>query len=58
MRLGAGRESGDLLVPDMDPIDLSLSAQGIGEAVEAIADNAEDPPHPRRYEDLRELICY
>ena len=58
MRLGAGREGGNLLVPDMDPIDLSLSAQGIGEAVEAIADNAVDPPHPRRYEDLRELISY
>jgi hypothetical protein len=43
MRLGAGREGGDLLVPDMDPIDLSLSAQGIDEAVEAIADNAIDP---------------
>jgi hypothetical protein len=58
MSLGTCRKGGDLLVPDMDPIDLSLSAQGIGKAVEAIADNAVDPPHPRRYEDLRELISY
>ena len=28
MRLGAGREGRDLLVPDMDPLDLALPADG------------------------------
>ena len=30
MRFGTGRESGDLLVPDMDPFDLALPADRIG----------------------------
>jgi hypothetical protein len=32
----------DLLVPDVDPLDLALSPQRVGQAVEAIADNAID----------------
>ncbi len=42
VRFGAGRESRHLLVPDMDPFDLTLSPQSVGEAVEAIADDAID----------------
>ena len=42
MRLGAGRESGDLLMPDMDPLDLALPADCIGEAVKAVTNNAID----------------
>ena len=43
MRLGTSREGRDLLVPNMHPLDLVLSPQRVGEAVEAIADNAIDP---------------
>ena len=56
MRLGAGREGRDLLVPDMDPFDLALSADRVGEAVEAVADDAVDPLDAGRGEGLRELI--
>ena len=44
--LGAGRESGGLLVPDMDPLDLALPAHRVGEAVQAVADEAVDPLDP------------
>jgi hypothetical protein len=40
MRLGGRRESGNLLVPDMHPLDLALSANCVGQAVQAVADNA------------------
>ena len=43
MRLGGGRESGDLLVPDMDPLDLALPANCVGQAVQAVADDAVYP---------------
>src|ERR1700733_10933240 len=58
MRLGAGRERGDLLVPDVDPLDLALPAQGVGEAVEAVADNAIDPLDARCGQGLDELVGY
>src|SRR5258708_33551819 len=45
MRLGAGRESCDLLVPHMYPLDLALTADRIGQPVQAVADNAIDPFH-------------
>ena len=57
MRLGAGRERRDLLVPDMDPLDLALPADGVGQAVQAVADNAVDPLDARRGEGLGELVC-
>ena len=56
MRLGASREGGDLLVPDMDPLDFALSSQGVGKAVEAIADNAIDPFDACYGEGLHKLI--
>jgi hypothetical protein len=40
MRFGAG---GDLLVTDVQPFDLALPANRIGQAVEAVTDNAVDP---------------
>ena len=58
MRLGTSREGRDLLVPDVDPLDLALSPQRVGEAVEAIADNAIDPLDPTRSQGLHELISY
>ena len=48
MRLGAGREGGDLLMTDMQPLDLPLPANGIGNAVEAVADDAIDASHTDR----------
>ena len=58
MRLGAGREGRDLLVPDVDPLDFALSPQGVGEAIETIADNAVNPLDARGNKGLRELISY
>jgi hypothetical protein len=58
MRLGPGGKSGNLLVPDMDPLDLALAANGIGNTVEAVADDAINPLDTRRREDFGELISY
>ena len=58
MRLGTSRKGGDLFVPDVDPLDLALASQSVGEAVEAIADNAIDPLDAHRGQGLRELIGY
>ena len=49
-------EGARFLVSDMHPGDLALPTNGIGNAVEAVADNAEDPFDAGRGEDLRELI--
>jgi hypothetical protein len=57
MRLGAGGECGDLLVPDMDPVDLSLTADRIRQAVEAVAYNPIDPLDAGHRQRLGELIC-
>jgi hypothetical protein len=56
MRLGASRKSSDLLMPDMDPLDFALSLQSVGEAIEAIADNAVDPFDACYGEGLHKLI--
>ena len=45
VRLGAGGEGGRLLVPHVDPVDLLLPAQRIGEAVQRSPDHAIDAPH-------------
>jgi hypothetical protein len=58
MRFGTGRESGNLLVPDMHPRDLGLPAQRVGEAVQAVADDSIDALNARRSQNLRELIRY
>ena len=56
MRLGARREGGDLLVPDMHPLDLALAADRVGQPVQAVADDAVDPLDTGGSEDFRELI--
>ena len=48
MRLGAGRERGDFLVSDVDPLDLSLAPYGVSQPIEAITDDAVDALDPRR----------
>jgi len=42
MRVGARGEGGDLFVPHVQPLNAAMAAQRIGEAVEAVADNAVD----------------
>ena len=42
LRFGRGGKSGDLFMPDMNPVDRLSLAQRIGEAVQAVADHAED----------------
>ena len=56
MRFGARREGRDFLVPDMNPLDLALPAKRVGQAVQAIANNAINPLDANRGEDFRELI--
>src|SRR5208282_2564989 len=56
MRLGARGEGGDLLVADMQPLDLSLTANGVGQAVKAVADDAVDALDAGGCENLGELI--
>src|SRR5271154_2344220 len=58
MRLRACREGGDLLVPDMDPLDLPLPADRVGQAIEAIADDSIDSLDARGGQRLRELVGY
>ena len=43
---------------DMDPLDLPLTTDRIGDPVEAIANDAEDALDTRHCEDLSEWICY
>jgi hypothetical protein len=43
VRLGTGRKGRDLLVPHMNPLDLSLAADRIGQPIQAVADDAIYP---------------
>src|SRR6266581_8836317 len=56
MRLGTRRESGNFLVPHMNPLDLALPAQRIGQPIEAVADNDVDPLDTGCSERFRKLI--
>jgi len=56
MRLRPGGEGGDLLVPDMDPFDLALTAKGIGQAVQAVADDPVNPLDAGGREGLGKLV--
>jgi hypothetical protein len=55
MRLGARREGGHFLVPNVDPLDRALSTNSIGQAVEAVSDDSIGPLDARDRECLREL---
>ncbi len=41
LRFGRGGKGGDLLMPDVDPVDRLSLAQRVGEAVQAVAHDAE-----------------
>jgi hypothetical protein len=52
----ARREGRDFLMPDMDPFDLALATDHIGQAVEAVPDDAVNPFDSGCYERFRELF--
>src|ERR1700674_4512557 len=58
MRLGTGGKGRDLLVPHMNPLDLSLAADRIGQPVQAVADDAVYPLHAGCSEGFCKLIRY
>src|SRR5215468_5017010 len=57
MCLGASGKSRDLLVPHIEPLNLSLTTNGIRQPIEAVANDAVDAPYPRCGERLDELVC-
>src|ERR1700732_2343805 len=57
MRLRTCCKGRDLLVPDMNPFDLSLATKRVCQTVEAITDDAIDALDAGRCEHFRKLIC-
>ena len=57
MCIRACRESGDLLVPDMQPFDAAVAANGIGNAIEAVADKTVNPLDAGSGQYFDKLIC-
>jgi len=57
MRFCTGGESRNLFVPDMHPLNFVLSANRIGEAVQAVTNNTVDAFHFYCAERLGKLIC-
>src|SRR5262244_4465629 len=58
MGFARGGKRCDLLVPDMNPFDLALMAQRVGQPVETVADDAVNALDSRRQKNLGELIRY
>jgi hypothetical protein len=62
MRLGPGRKRRGFLVPHMDPLNFFLPAQGVGEAVQRVADHAIDATNADGMESLghqlRNGLCH
>ncbi len=58
MGFGASGERRDLLVPHVNPLDLALTAYGVRQAVQAVANNAVDPLDARRSEGFDKLFCH
>src|ERR1700742_603057 len=56
MRFGTGCESRDLLMPYMHPLDLALTADRIGQSIQAVADDAVNPLHAGDGEGFRKLV--
>src|SRR5262249_42052373 len=56
MGLATGGKRRDLLVPDVNPFDLALAAQRVGQPVETVADDAVNAFDSRRHENVGELI--
>ena len=58
MGFAGGGKRRDLLVPDVDPFDLALLAQRVGQPIETVADDAVNALDSRREKNLGELIRY
>ena len=56
MCLRTRRKGRDFLMPDMNPLDLSLTTQRICQAIQAVTDDAIDPFHNCRCEHFSKLI--
>ena len=56
MRLGARRECGDFFVAHVNPLDLPLPSDGVGQTIEAVADDAIDPLDANGCESFGELV--
>src|SRR5258708_1236081 len=57
MRIRAGRERGDLLVPDVQPLHAAMAAQGIGEALQAVAHGSMNALNTGRRKGFDHLVC-
>jgi hypothetical protein len=57
VRVRTGRERGDFLVPDMQPLKAVMAAQRIGEAIEAIAHDSVDALNAGGGEGFDHLVC-
>jgi hypothetical protein len=57
MCFASRRKSRDFLVPHMHPFYLSLTADRIGKAIEAVADDTVYPLDTGCSESLRKLVC-
>src|SRR5438105_8268908 len=57
LRFGRGGKSGDLFMPDVNPVDRLSLAQRFGEAVEAVADHAVDALDAGLRQRLRDEVC-
>jgi hypothetical protein len=57
MRVPAGGERGDFLVPDMQPLHAAMAAQCIGEAIEAVAYDSIDSLDTGGGEGFDHLVC-
>ena len=56
MGVGASGEGGDLFVAHMQPFDAAAPPNGVGEAIETVADDAIDPLHSGGGENLDHLV--
>ncbi len=56
MSLSTGSEGSDLFVPDQNPLDGVMTPDRIGEGIEAVADDPEDPPNAGVRQPLHQLI--
>ena len=57
VRFGARGEGRHFLVAHVNPLDFRLPANGVREAVEAVANDSVYSLNPRCRENLRKLIC-
>ncbi len=57
LRFARGGKGGDLFMPDVNPVDRLSLAQRVGEAIEAIADHAEDALDAGLGQRLRDKVC-